>query len=531
MTRFFPAVLLCVVSMPWAAASGLQRYERGSLLFDDVPPIAPDTARSIEAYLSAREAAALGWSPQGQLLVATRFGDTTQLHLVERAGGARRQLTFERQAVEGGAFCPDPAHSSYFFLEDAAGDERFQLFYRRLGEPSAKRLTDGKSANSAALWSNSGRAIAFSSTARDGKSLDINIIEPESGALPRLVLAGDGAAWLALDWSPDDSKLLALKAVSTEESHLFLVDIDSGEKREVDPSGAKSRIYAAKFSRDGQGVYVVSDRDSEYAQLRFVNLFNAQRLLISGRADADVKEFALSSDGRYLAYVSGEGGFDRLNLQDLTLHQDLTPPRLPAPGLMSSLHFDAEGKRLAFSWSATAQPGNAYVLEVAGNRVEAWTASEAGALDLAKFATPRSTTFPSFDRDGLRPREIPAFIYEPASPGAHPVLILLRGAEHGQFRPGFDPWIQYLVNELGFAVVAPNVRGAAGYGKSFAALDAGRLREDAVKDLGALLVYLRAQSNFDAERVFVAGESYGGYLALGALVNFSERLRGGIDTG
>ena len=529
MTRFFPAVLLCVVAVPWAAASGAQRYERGSLLFDDVPPIAPDTARSIEAYLSAREAAALGWSPQGQLLVATRFGDTTQLHLVERAGGARRQLTFERQAVEGGAFCPDPARSSYFFLEDAAGDERFQLFYRRLGAPSAQRLTDGKSANSAALWSNSGRAIAFSSTARDGKSLDINIIEPESGALPRLVLAGDGAAWTALDWSPDDSKLLALKLVSSEESHLFLVDIERGEKRELDPSASKSRILAAKFARDGQGAYVVSDRDSEFAQLRFVNFFNAQRALISGHIAGDIEEVALSSDGRYLAYVSNEDGFDRLNLQDLVQHQDLTPPRLPAQGSLNSLHFDSQGKRLAFSFSATAQPGDAYVLDLATNRVEAWTTSEAGALDLAKFVTPRSTSFPSFERDGSRPREIPVFIYEPATAGPHAVVILLRGDEHAQFRPGFDPWIQYLVGELGFAVVAPNLRGASGYGKSYAALNLGRLRGDAVKDIGALLVYLRAQSAFDAEHVVIAGESYGGYLALDALVNFSERLRGAID--
>jgi dipeptidyl aminopeptidase/acylaminoacyl peptidase len=529
MKRYFCAIFSFVVAVAWTAAIGAQRIERGSLLLDDVPPIAPATARRIEEYLSAREAAVVGWSPQGQLLVATRFGDTTQLHLVERAGGARRQLTFEREAIGDGAFCPDPARSSYFYLEDAAGDERFQLYYRRLGESASKMLTDGKSANSAALWSNSGRAIAFSSTARDGKSLDINIVEPESGALPRLVLAGDGAAWTALDWSPDDGKLLALKVVSSEESHLFLVDIERGEKRELDPAASNGRIMAAKFARDGQGAYVISDRDSEFAQLRYVNFFNAQRTLISGHIAADIEEVALSGDGRYLAYVSNEGGFDKLNLQDLVQHQDLTPPRLPSQGSLSSLHFDPQGKRLAFSFGSTAQPGDAYVLDLATNRLEAWTVSEAGALDLARFAFPRSAAFPSFDRDGSRPREIPAFIYEPATPGAHPALILLRGTEHAQFRPGFDPWIQYLVNELGFAVVAPNLRGASGYGKSYAALNEGRLRGDAVKDIGALLVYLRAQSAFDAEHIVIAGESYGGYLALDALVNFSERLRGAID--
>jgi hypothetical protein len=169
------------------------------------------------------------------------------------------------------------------------------------------------------------------------------------------------------------------------------------------------------------------------------------------------------------------------------------------------------------------------VLDLASNRLEAWTASEAGALDLAKIREPALD-----DISELRPRRPaaardPVFIYEPTSPGAHPVLILLRGERAWQFRPGFDPWIQYLVNELGFAVVAPNVRGAAGYGKSFAALNAGRLRGDAVKDIGALLVYLRAQSAFDAERVSSSQANPTAAFSRSALVNFGERLRGGVD--
>lgn len=530
MTQFFCAVLLSVVGALWAAAAAAPRFEHGTLQFDDVPIVAPSTALRVDAYLSGREATALGWSPQGQLLIATRFGDTAQLHLVDRAGGARRQLTFAQEPVRYGAFCPDPSRSAYLFLEDTGGDEKFQLFYQRIGEPAARMLTDGKSVNSAALWSNAGRAVAFSSTARDGKSMDIDVVDPEIGALPRLVLAGDGAAWYALDWSPDDSKLLVLKYLSSQESRLFLVDIETGEKRELEPGPAKTNISAAKFSRDGQGAFVVSDRDSEFSQLRFVNFFNAQKMPISGHIAADVEELAVSSDGHYLAYVSNEGGLAKLNLLDLIAHQDLTPPRLPSQGLLSSLHFDAQSKRLAFSLSATAQPGDAYVLDLASNHVEAWTMSEPGAVDVAKFARPRSTTFASFDRDGLRPREIPAFIYEPSSPGAHPVLIVLHGGEHGQFRPIFDPWIQYVVNELGFAVIAPNVRGSSGYGKSYAALGDGQLRDDAVKDIGALLVFIRLQSAFDADHIVIAGDSYGGYLALSALINYGDRLRGGIDT-
>jgi dipeptidyl aminopeptidase/acylaminoacyl peptidase len=109
------------------------------------------------------------------------------------------------------------------------------------------------------------------------------------------------------------------------------------------------------------------------------------------------------------------------------------------------------------------------------------------------------------------------------------VLISLHGGPESQFRPGFDPWLEFVVNELGFAVVAPNVRGSSGYGKTYLALDNGVLREDAVKDVGALLVWLGLQKAYDAKHVVVYGGSYGGYLALATLVNFSDRLRGGVD--
>ena len=57
--------------------------------------------------------------------------------------------------------------------------------------PGAKLLTDGKSLNGGPVWSNAGREIAFFSTARDGVSYDIDIVDPESGALPRLAVTGD----------------------------------------------------------------------------------------------------------------------------------------------------------------------------------------------------------------------------------------------------------------------------------------------------------------------------------------------------
>jgi dipeptidyl aminopeptidase/acylaminoacyl peptidase len=486
-------------------------------------------SEKLDAYLSARQATALGFSPKGQLLISTRFGDVDQLHVLDRPEGARRQITFQREPISQAAFSPDPARAAYVYLEDVGGNENAQLYYQRLDDPHPKRLTDGKSRNGAPLWSNTGREVAFFSNARDGSSYDIDIVEPEGGSLPHLAVTGDSAAWIPLDWSPDDRKLLVLKYVSISEAYLYVVDLGSGQKREVEPSPNKVGIAGAKFSRDGQGVYLISDRDGEFAQLRYVNLFTGESSVISGRLSWGIEELAISRDGHYLAYLGNEAGISKLNVLDLRAHQDLALPKLPAAGVIDSLSFDATGNRLAFSFAAPNKPRDAYVLDIAANRLEAWTHSEAGAVDTAKFVTPRLVQFPTFDRVDGRQRQEPVYVYQPSTPGKHPVLILLHGGPEAQFRPGFDPWLQYVVNELGYAVLAPNVRGSSGYGKSYLALDNGVLREDAVKDVGALLVWLGLQNDFDPKHVVVSGSSYGGYLALATLVDFGARLRGGVD--
>src|ERR1700733_7226526 len=531
MNRIYLLLLLAAPLLTDSRAFAVPRFERGNLTFENIPQAPAEFTEKLEGYLDARQATPLGWSPKGQLLIATRFADVEQLHLVEQPGGARRQLTFLHEPITEAAFSPDPARSAYVFLKDSGGNENAQLYYQRLGEPAARLLTDGKSMNGAPLWSNAGREVAFFSTARDGHSYDIYVVDPESGSLPRLAFAGDGsgAAWSVLDWSADDSKLLVLKQVSASEGYLFVVDLSSGQKREVDASPAKAAIAGAKFSRDGQGVYMISDREAEFSRLRYVGLFSNEKTVISGHIPWDIESLAISRDGHYLAYVSNEGGGSKLNLLDLRTHTDLSPPRLPQSGIIGSLSFDMEGKRLAFGFAAANQPRDAYVLEVAENRLEPWTVREAGPVDLGKFVVPRLMQFPSFDRADGNARAIPLFIYEPTTSGPHPVLISLHGGPESQFRPGFDPWIQYVVNELGFAVIAPNVRGSSGYGKSYMALDNGMLREDAVKDIGAMLVWIRQQSPLDAKHVVVAGGSYGGYLTLAALVNYSDRLRGGVD--
>ena len=222
---------------------------------------------------------------------------------MEQPAGERHQLTFRHEPITDAGFSPDPGRIGYVFLSDPTGNDHAQLYYQRLGEPTAKLLTDGKSANGGAVWSNSGREVAFFTTSRDGHNRDIDIVEPAAGALPHLALAGDTAEWLPLDWSPDDRKLLVMKTMSAGEGYLYVVDLGSGQKREVDSGTTKIGIRGAKFSRDGQGVYLISDRDSEFAVLRYVNLFTAEKTVLSAHIPWDIDELAILQVAQAAAFA------------------------------------------------------------------------------------------------------------------------------------------------------------------------------------------------------------------------------------
>ena len=200
---------------------------------------------------------------------------------------------------------------------------------------------------------------------------------------------------------------------------------------------------------------------------------------------------------------------------------------------MTDLAFATYGQHLLFTLAAPSRPGDAWVLDIGANRAAAWTGSEAGPVDAAQFIAPRLVRIPTFDRDGLRPRSIPAYVYEPATPAGtrHPVLVELTAGLQDAYRPGFDPWTQYLVRELGYAVVVPELRGSRGSGRAWHAAGQGALREDALKDVGALLAWIRGQRALDAQRVSICGEGLGGTLALDALATYPDRFRGAMTLG
>ncbi|HEY6123265.1 MAG TPA: prolyl oligopeptidase family serine peptidase [Steroidobacteraceae bacterium] len=502
--------------------------ERGTLVLDNIPSVDTPLSAKLDDYMNARGASFVDWLPDGGILIATRFGDVEQLHRVAMPLGAREQLTFYREPVTSARAPQSAVAPGFVFLKDQGGNEYAQIYWYDNATRAVRLLTDGKGLHGGVSWSHDGNRIAFHGTGRDSVSYDLYIAEPANKfAQPRLVFNGFQKNWSVQDWSPDDSKLLINNVVSANESHLFVMDIATAALTPVGEGKDIARVQQAKFTADGRGVYLVTNRDSEFQQLRRIDLVTGVSEALTAHIPWDIDSFARSDDGRYLAWVANVDGLSRLTVVNVANRTESLPP-LP-DGQIGRIAFDRSGKKLALSIESPQSPRDVFVLEVERNALVRFTKSEAGPIDPLQYVPAELMRFPTFDRENGKSRQIPAFVFRPRTPGPHPVYIDIHGGPEAQYTPAFSPFTQFLVRELGFMVIAPNVRGSSGYGNTYMNLDNGEDREDAVRDIGALIVWIGLQKDLDAKKVFVAGGSYGGYMSLASLVHFGDRLRGGID--
>jgi dipeptidyl aminopeptidase/acylaminoacyl peptidase len=514
------AVAAAPPAKPPAKPGKVQRAERGSLVLENVPDIPPALAERTNRYQQARSASLQGWVGDG-VLMATRFGDTAQVHHVAFPAGDRRQLTFFQEPVA--LAVPSPDGRSFLFRKDVGGNEQFQFYSFDLASGAYRLVTDGKSRNQGALWTDRGDRFAFSTTKRNGKDTDVHVMAP--GADTSTPLVEREGAWGALDWSADGRRLLVMKYISINQSELHVVDVAARAVTRFHPSDRPIAFGDARFSHDGDGVYYTSDEDGEFQRLRYERLGGDGPRVLTADIPWDIEGIELSADGRYLAFTVNAGGLSELHVRDLKRNKAVAVPKLPV-GLVGNLRFHRTEPRLGFVLNGPRSPSDVFSFDVGKDALTRWTRSETGGLDASTFTEPSLVEFPSFDA-----RTIPAFYYRaPARAGRKaPVLISIHGGPESQARPSFNPLTEFYVRELGIAVLVPNVRGSEGYGKSYLQLDNGMLREDSVKDIGALLDWIAQQPELDAGRVAVIGGSYGGYMVLASMTHYNDRLRAGVE--
>jgi dipeptidyl aminopeptidase/acylaminoacyl peptidase len=514
-----------------ANAEVMQRtVNNGNLVMQDVPEIPEAVVFDLARYQNVRSAGFLDWSADGKsVYIRTRFGDVPQIHIVGSPGGRRNQITFFDEPI--GSVSRQPGNQQLIFTMDAGGSEFSQIFLFDPISGESSMLTDGESRNVAIEWSKGGEQFAYQSTRRNGKSNDVWMMDADNPESARIVFESpDGTWWGPGGFDTQGKQLLIQNYVSIVNSKVHLLNLATGESTLLAGGGENTSVnLSVGFDSSGEGFFFITDRGGEFNQLAWATMNNPEevKILTSG-INWDVEGVVFSDNMSRGAFVVNANGVNEVYLMDTSSFAYRKVDNLPI-GLVGNMDFSPDGSKLALTLNTPATPSDTFVLSLGKSPLDAgkltrWTYSEVGGLNTSDFIMPELIHYETFD--GL---QIPAFVYKPKGKGPFPVVVSIHGGPEGQALPGFSSTYQMWLAKLGAAVVVPNVRGSAGYGKSYLQLDNGYKREDSVKDIGSLLDWIATDDDLDENRVAVFGGSYGGYMVLASAVFYSDRLRAAVD--
>lgn len=420
--------------------------------------------------------------------------------------GRLDQLTPFEERVWSASF--SPSRDQLAFSMDEEGNELSQVYL--LERSRLLRVTEEGTLNYLGPWSWDGRLLAFTSNARDESVLDAYAVDASTGEV-RMLARGEGWCF-AEAWLPGVEALVVNEMVSSSENRVYLVWRSS--VREIVRHEGEAYIGSVRAAPDGRSLYLVTDLGGEY---RYLARYDLERDLLkpvyAPRWDVEIVEVSQRGD---VAFTVNADGYSRLYL----LVDDRPVEVWISEGVVDGLAWSWDG-RLAFSLTSPRRPSAVYLVEDGGARriVEPLMMG----LREVELSAPELRRFKS--HDGL---QVPLYLYRPRSgEPPYPTVMWVHGGPEAQARPRFTRLIQALVLE-GFAVLAPNVRGSTGYGRTYAHLDDVENRFDALRDLHELARWA-VEGGLSRPGLGIVGASYGGYSTLAALAFFPEDWGAGVS--
>jgi dipeptidyl aminopeptidase/acylaminoacyl peptidase len=523
-----------------ASAAAATLPPNPNLVVQGIPPVPQSLVAQVAMYTDFRGHGFVDWHPtRREMLVAHRAagGNTTQLFRLTSPMAAPEPLTDFADPVTTARY--EPREGRYIVFERSAGGSEASQVYRLdldtrhvalLSEPGERHTIEDWMHHSSQLLITS---VPLDRTAQGGTrsrvTETLTLLDPADPTRRKRLAELQGTGWGVGGVSWNDRQIALGRFLSANESQVWLLDVGSGKLTQVLPApGTKERgVYLpVGFRRDHSGLYVVSDRHGEFRELLFYRFADRRFTRITGHIPWDVEGAELSEDGQRIAVRTNVEGRDELHLFDARTLKETAKAQVP-PGSMRHAGFHRQRGELAFSMTNAKGPSQVMTLNPDTGALEPWTRPYApSGVDTATFSDPQTIRWRSFDN-----RSISGLLTVPPQrfEGRRPVLVMIHGGPESQAKMGFLGRYNYFVNELGIAIIEPNVRGSAGFGKTFLTLDDGTKREDSVRDIGALLDWIATQPRLDPTRVLVTGGSYGGYMSLAVATHYADRIAGAID--
>lgn len=495
-----------------------------------IPKLSNQKKSLLDCYLKNSPVYFNDWSSDNKaMLVRKRKEDTFQIFYLNQAKGILKQLTHFKEPVTRLRSTKNPKMNGFVYDINIGGNEQNQIYYYDLSNGSSHLITDGTSKNDFSLWNHAGNELVYSSNAIN--QIDFHIFSTKITAdlkIENKLLFKAAGKWYPVCWSLDDRFLIISKFISALQAEPHLLEVATGQLTKLYPSNKKVFFTRLLFSKLNNQLYIVSDEDTDFLKLRLYDILTGEQQLLTEKLNWNIESIALDKTGNHLAFICNENGYYKLYLMDTKTYEYKPLSDIPK-GQVTQIKFDETGNFLAMNISSYSNANEVFVYDIKNLKITQWTFINAPSTEEITFAKPSLIHYPSFDNVNGKKRQIPAFCYLPDKQGSFPTLIHIHGGPESQFEPNYHPFFQYLINQLGIAIIAPNVRGSWGYGKKYIALDDGFKREDSVKDIGALLDWIAANPNLNEKQVGVMGGSYGGYMVYAALIHYAKRLTCGIS--
>uniref|UniRef100_UPI003862117D WD40 repeat domain-containing protein n=1 Tax=Phenylobacterium sp. TaxID=1871053 RepID=UPI003862117D len=388
-----------------AAAQGpVIKREVGALVTENVPETPPAVREQLRGYQNTRSASFLDWLADGTMLIATRFGQTPQIHHVKAPGGDRTQLTFFGEPVMSATARP-VMPGAFVFARDSGGDEYFQG-YASAVEGGEAQVTEPKTRNTGFVYSPDGSQLAWSRVTPGKGDYDIMLMRTGEAETRRVALKGKGAVG-PVAFSADGGRLLYRRVISAQSSKAFVLDLATGKSSGINPSRTPVAYSGGEFTPDGRRVLMLSDEGAEVARLVEYDLTTGRKVVVADGGAWDIEAFDLSENGRLLAYAINEDGRSKVVVADVITRRAMPQPTLPV-GVLADLKFSPDTLRLAIGLNSSTSPADVWTWDLLDSQLTRWTNSEMGGLRSADMAEPAIIRFASFDK-----RQIPAWIYRP----------------------------------------------------------------------------------------------------------------------
>ena len=474
---------------------------------------------AFERYLNIRCAYTPAWlSDDQRIAFLSDISGTPQVWAVDSTGGWPDQLTFFQDKV----WSLDVSSSGDRFIcsRDVGGNERYQLYLGAHDGAELHRLSKSEKAiYHFGDWSSDGSKIAYVSNARNETHFDVYIQNVDTGDL-QLVYKSSGN-YRVIAWSPDDSQLLLQNGISAAHQPLYILSLADKKVKSLTPEKEPVDNEPVRWASDGT-VYLITNQDREHMNLARIDVSSGKVTYLKD-LNCDLESLAVSPDGRTLAFTVNENGYSKLYLHDLDSKSSKPVTGLPS-GITAEPTFSKNGPYLAVSVQGPRHNLNIWTVDIHTLACKQVTQSSVAGIVQDSFVEPELIHFNTFDS-----RNIPAFYYRSQNgPSPYPVILYVHGGPASQIRPDLNPRFQYFLNR-GYAILAPNVRGSSGYGKTYMALDDVEKRMDSVTDLKYAVRWLNGNREIDPDRIAIYGRSYGGFMVLAAITTFPDLWAAAID--